>query len=112
MVSSTGGSVGRSKSEASREGEKALGTGCNLWKRVASRGPHPSYKTRESWLPEDMQGLQPLKMRPRLPWPSAYLQLTPSRAAMSAGSRRVGRDWYRWQRCSTITGQQGLLCTR
>lgn len=48
VVSSTGGSVGRSKSEASLEGEKALGTGCNLWKRVASRGPHPSWKTRRA----------------------------------------------------------------
>lgn len=27
-------------------GGKALGKGCNLWKRVASRGPHPSWKTR------------------------------------------------------------------
>lgn len=69
-------------------------------------------ENRRSWLPEDRQGFQPLKMQPCLPWPSAYLQLMPSKAAMSAGSRKVGMDWYSWQRCSTTAGQQGLLCTR
>lgn len=46
VSSSTGGCVGRSKSDASLEGEKALGDGLNLGNRVASRGPQASWKAR------------------------------------------------------------------
>ena len=39
---------GRNQSDAFLEGEKAPGMGYNLRRRVASRGPHPPWKTREA----------------------------------------------------------------
>lgn len=55
---------------------------------------------------------QLLKVFPRLPRSGTHLQLMPSNAAMSAGSRKAGMDRYSWQRCSAITTQQEVLCVR
>lgn len=47
VASSTGGSLGRSKRDASLKGEKTLRMGCNLGKKkMDSTGPHPSWKWR------------------------------------------------------------------